>query len=250
MTRQFALATSAFILTLFPLAATSTASAQAATETSKSAPARSESASWPIHIYYLKTDDQFAINELVTVIRNAIGSVPGSSIVPDFTQKAIVIREDPADIPFIEKILADLNRPPKSYRLTYTLTDLDGAKQIGSQRFSMVLVSGQKTEVRQGSKVPTSTGPMQISYTDIGMNFESTLQDMGTTARLRFDVEQSSVASAPTDPQQNPNTPTMRQTTLKGEATITPGQPLMLGSIDIAGSTRRLDVEALIEPLP
>jgi hypothetical protein len=37
---------------------------------------------------------------------------------------------------------------------------------------------------------------------------------------------------------------------LKGESLLAPGKPLMLGSVDIPGSTSHLDVEVVMEPLP
>jgi type II secretory pathway component GspD/PulD (secretin) len=248
MNPKSALSATALLLALFTFAPIPSAHAQTATESPKAAPAHADPASWPVRTFYMKTTDLDAMNDVSYVLRNMLSHDTSISMVR--AQQAFVIRLNPADIPIVEKILNDIDRPLKTYRLTYTLSEMDGEKRIGVQHFAMVLVSGQQTQMRQGSKVPTSTGPMQVSYTDIGMNFDTTLQDMGTTARLRFDVEQSSLASATSDPTQNPNTPTMRQTTLKGEATLTPGKPLMLGSIDFPGSTRRLDVEALMEPLP
>jgi hypothetical protein len=41
--------------------------------------------------------------------------------------------------------------------------------------------------------------------------------------------------------------PVIRQATLENTALLTPGKPVMLGSLDIPGSTRHLDVEVVIE---
>ena len=137
--------------------------------------------------------------------------------------------------------------------------------RVGTQHFSMVVVSGQQTTLKQGSKVPIATGSYnatattganavgagvqtQFTYLDIGMSFDMTLQSMGSDSRLKYNVEQSSLA--PETSGVGPQDPIVRQTSLKGEATLTPGKPTMLGSVDIPGSTRHLDVEVLMAPLP
>ena len=80
------------------------------------------------------------------------------------------------------------------------------------------------------------------------MNFSSTMQEMGTNGRLRLSVGQSSIA--PETAGVALQSTIVRQTSLAGEATLAPGKPMMLGSVDIPGSTRHLDIEVLMEPLP
>jgi hypothetical protein len=41
--------------------------------------------------------------------------------------------------------------------------------------------------------------------------------------------------------------PIVRQTVMEGTAFLAVGKPLILGSIDIPGSTRRLDIEVVME---
>jgi hypothetical protein len=41
--------------------------------------------------------------------------------------------------------------------------------------------------------------------------------------------------------------PVVRQTVLEGTSFLTPGKPLVLGSLDIPGSARHLDVEVVME---
>ena len=41
--------------------------------------------------------------------------------------------------------------------------------------------------------------------------------------------------------------PIVRQTVLEGSSILAPGKPLTLGSLDIPGSTRRLEVEVVLE---
>jgi hypothetical protein len=46
-----------------------------------------------------------------------------------------------------------------------------------------------------------------------------------------------------------PQDPIVRQTALEGTSFLTPGKPVILGSLDIPGSTRHLDVDVMMEPL-
>jgi hypothetical protein len=41
--------------------------------------------------------------------------------------------------------------------------------------------------------------------------------------------------------------PVIRQANLQNTALLTPGKPVMLGSLDVPGSTRHLDVEVVLE---
>ena len=102
-------------------------------------------------------------NELVTALRNMLDPCDKTFLV--WNQGAIVIRATPEELALAEKLLKDLDRPKKTYRLTYTVTDMDGDKRIGTQHFSMVVVSGQETRLKQGSKIPIATGSYDYSPT-------------------------------------------------------------------------------------
>jgi len=218
----------------------------------------------PERTFYLSNIAQQAdANEVVTAMRNTMD--PCTKIYLLAAQNAIVIRAGSDNMALAEKLLSDLTHPKKNYRLTYTVTEMDSDKRIGTQHFAMVVVAGQNAKLKQGSKVPIATGTYnatptaganpapagaqtQFTYLDIGMNFDATLLDMGSQALLRFSVEQSSVAGVNTIV--GVQEPVIRQTSLTGEATLSPNKPTMLGSIDIPASTRRLDVEVVMEPLP
>jgi hypothetical protein len=163
----------------------------------------------------------------------------------------------------VQKLLNDVDRPKKTYRLTYTITEMEGGKRVGTQHFAMVVASGQPTKLKQGSKVPVATGSYstnasganangsgvqtQFTYLDVGMNFEATLDEFTNGVRLRSSVEQLSVAEEKSGV--GAQDPIVRQTSLAGASFLSPGKPLMLGSLDIPGSTRHLDIEVVMEQL-
>jgi hypothetical protein len=205
------------------------------------------------HTFYLNNAVQQAdANEIVTAMRNTLD--PCDKIFLLASQNAIVMRASPENMALAQKLLNDLDRPKKTYRLTYTLTEIDGGKRVGAQKFAMVAISGQRATMKQNSRVPMATGTSnpgvqtQFTYLDVGIDFDATLDEVGNGARLRSLVDQSVPVSPDKDaPLQQP---VIRHLTLEGAALLSPGKPMMLGSLDLPGSTRRLDVEVVMDQLP
>jgi type II secretory pathway component GspD/PulD (secretin) len=210
----------------------------------------------PFETIYLKNSTQQSdANEIVTSVRNMVAPSVKIFLVP--SQNAITIRGTEEEIAMAKKIVSDLDRSKKTYRLTYTITVIDGGKRVGVQRFAMVATEGQRTVMKQGSKVPIATGSYkpggtsdtqtQFTYLDIGMNFDSTLDETANGGKLRTKVEQLSIAEENSGV--GPQDPIVRQVALEGTTYLTLGKPQVLGSLDIPGSTRHMDVEVMMEPI-
>ena len=87
----------------------------------------------------------------------------------------------------------------------------------------MVVVAGQRTVLKQGSKIPLLTGSYnntssqaepQVTYIDVGLNFDATLDEFANGVRLRTKIDQSSVAEEKSGV--GPQAPVVRQTSLEG----------------------------------
>jgi type II secretory pathway component GspD/PulD (secretin) len=205
--------------------------------------------------FYLKNVSQASdANEIYTALRNMLHPQNKSYLIP--SQNSIMVQAPPDQLALAQQIINDLDRPKRTYRLTYTITEMDGAKKVGTQHFAMVVASGQSTKLKQGSKVPVATGSYapgtatqqtQFTYLDIGMNFEASLDEFANGVRLKSNVEQLSIAEEKSGV--GPQDPIVRQTSLTGASFLTPGKPQMLGSVDIPGSTRHVDVEVVMEQL-
>jgi type II secretory pathway component GspD/PulD (secretin) len=205
--------------------------------------------------FYLNNVNQPGeMTEVTTAVRNLLD--PRVKIFPVLNQNAILMWATPDQLELAQKLLNDLDRPKKTYRLTYTITELDGSKRIGTQHFAMIVVSGQRTTLKEGSKVPITTGSYankdgssgaqsQVTYLDVGMNFDASLEEFANGVRLRTKVEQSNIAEERSG--LGAQDPVIRQTVLEGTSFLNPGKPMMLGSLDVPGSTRHLDVEVLME---
>jgi type II secretory pathway component GspD/PulD (secretin) len=205
-------------------------------------------------IYLTNISQASEANEILVALRNMFD--PGDKIYLVASQNAISIGSYPQEIARMEALAHELDKPHKSFRLTYTVAVVEDGKTIGTQHFSLVAADGQRTTMKEGDKVPVATGSFstdnaasqtQFTYLDVGMNFDATVTSMASGLSLKTKVEQSSIG--PTNTIAGVAEPVVRQSVLE-TVTIAPlGKPLMLGSIDIPNSTRRLDIDVLIEQI-
>jgi type II secretory pathway component GspD/PulD (secretin) len=209
-----------------------------------------------VKTYYLSnTSQQNDANEILIAMRNMLQ--PWVKLYLVASDDAILLDAPPEQQALAQKIVADLDRPRKTYRLTFTLAESDGGKRIGVQHFAIIVAGGQRTVLKQGSKIPVITGTFgkenesqqtQFQYLDVGMNFDATIDDTPNGLRLRSKVEQSAVAD---EHMSGPlaSEPIVRQTSLEGSSIMTLGKPLTLGSVDVVGTTRHVDIEVVAEPV-
>ena len=189
-------------------------------------------------------------NDMQTDLRNMF---PMARIYAVPTQNAFSISATPEDMDAAKKLIAELDRPRKAYRVTYTITEVDNGKRTGAQHVALVVVAGEKSVLKHGDRVPLVTGmygkesaeqSSQVQYIDVGLNIEASLDG----DRLRSRVEQSSVAEEKSGI--GVQDPIVRQTSVDATSDITAGKTLLIGSLDISGTTRHQEIEAVAEPVP
>src|ERR1700734_1102869 len=145
-------------------------------------------------LYLTNLTQENDANELVTDLRNMLIKAK-IYYVP--SQSAMSIRGSAEDIALAQKILSDLDKTKKIYRLTYTMTERDGGKTIGVQHFSIIVASGSRTVAKQGSRVPVpvntnlASPTSEITYLDVGQEIEASLDGYLDGVRLRTKVVQS-----------------------------------------------------------
>jgi len=192
--------------------------------------------------------------EIMVAIRNLL--CPGVKILLVDSQNALVMRAPADELALAQRLISELDRPRKAYRLTYTITELDAGKTVSTQHYSMVVVEGQHTTMKEGDKIPVATGSYstgnstaqtQFTYLDVGMNFDVTLDEFASGVRLQSKVEQSSIG--PSNTIAGVQEPVVRQTVLQGTSFLSPGKPVMLGSIDTPNSTHHFDIAAVLDPI-
>lgn len=243
------------VLTLVGLSLTLTLSARSAvsqTQPAESRAAEPQSSSTTYKTFYLNNlTEQHDATEVVTDLRNLL---PRAKVYFLRSQNAVSVVGSADDLSLTQKALADLDRPRKLYRLTYTINEVDNGKAVSTQHFSLIVASGEKTDLKQGTRVPIVTGTSdagsspqssQVQYLDVGMNIQATVDGTQDGARLHTKVEVSGLA----DERSGVGTqdPVIHQTMLEGSSLLTQGKPLVLGSLDIPGSTRHREVEVVSE---
>jgi len=222
-------------------------------------PAEAKSNADTYQTLYLKNiTQQNDANDLVTDLRNML---PKAKLYLVPSQNAISMRGTPEDIQLAQKILSEVDRSKKTYRLTYTINETDGGKNIGSQHFTLLATPGQKTVVKQGQRVPVFVGTSdaksyiqnvqvqyvgaQVQYSDVGLAIEASVDETAEGLSLHSRVELSGLAeqSSPVGSQD----PVIRQTVLEGASIVAEGKPLVLGSLDLPGGTRKQEVEVALD---
>lgn len=142
------------------------------------------------------------------------------------------------------------------YRITFTLTEMDGSKRVGSRHYAIVLDSGKEIPpafLRLGSKVPLETGEIQgnstsqaISYVDVGLFIEASLHSFANGHELRSQVTQSEV-----DTQQSlTKDPVIRATDFKSAVLLQENKPVIIGNVDMPGTTHVLEIQVELTKLP
>jgi type II secretory pathway component GspD/PulD (secretin) len=190
-------------------------------------------------------------NEIVTDLRNML---PRAHVYYVSSEGAMSMRGTAEELQLAQRVLADMDRTRKVYRVTYSITESDGGKAVGTQHLAMIVATGGKTDVKQGSRVPIVTGSVddpasgkskQVQYVDLGLNIEASLEGSADGLRLRSRIEQSNVADEKSGI--GAEDPIIRQTRLEGISTLVEGRPVVLGSLDIPGTSRHEEIEVVSE---
>jgi hypothetical protein len=197
-------------------------------------------------IYMTNLTQNSDANEVTTALRNIL---PSSRLYYVSSQGAIAFKGTEEDLATAKKIIADMDKTKKIYRLTYTVREMESGKVVGTQRFSAIVASGSTSTLKQGSRIPISTGgdktESSVTYLDIGEEIEASLDGYFDGARLRTRVVRSSVADEKS--LVGMQDPVIRQTTFEGTSTLSQGKPLVIGTLDVPDSTRHQEIEVVAE---
>lgn len=202
-------------------------------------------------IFLTNVAQQNDLNDIQTDLRNVF---PYAKIYGVQSQNAITLEGKAEDLEVAKKLVADLDRPRPLYRLTYTITDLDNGKRTGSQTYVVLAVLGQRTVFKQGSRVPIVVGTVdnqpqntEVQYQDVGLSIDATVNGSPDALTLRTKIEQSSLAAdkSPSAAQD----PAIHQTVVEESAQLAPGKLLVLGSLDIPGTTQSQQIVVTAEPV-
>jgi hypothetical protein len=103
--------------------------------------------------------------------------------------------------------------------------------------------------LKQGSRVPvltntSSNGTKELTYLDLGQENQA----VGRLSGRRAATHQGrAIRYCRREAGAGARDPIIRQTTLEGTSTLVQGKTLMLGSLDVPGSTRQQEIEVVAE---
>lgn len=221
------------------------AAAQAPSAESKPFPPNAEPGR--VQTFFLKNAAaQQDLNDIQTGLRNLL---PRAKIYGIATDDAITIRATDEDIEAAQRYIAEVDRPKKAYRVTYRITDVKDGKHMPPHNIVVLVTEQGKTVVRQGNRVPILTATedsdahqnSQVQYLDAGLNLEAAIFGPQLHTKLELSAisdEKSSVGM---------QDPIIRQTLFEGSSPLPLGKPMLLGVLDVPGSTNQQEIEVSAE---
>jgi hypothetical protein len=142
--------------------------------------------------------------------------------------------------------------PGHSYRLDFTINELEDGKKINSRQYSMSLNSGDQNEIKIGTRVPVKLKQDEKQYLDIGTNIWCRLRDRADVAWLSNDVMlqvRSDVSNFAMPGQTENLLPDIRQVKIDSSVIATVGKQLVVGSADDLNSKRQFQLEVMVTKL-
>ncbi len=203
-----------------------------------------------VQTFFLKNvRDNHQLNDIQTALRNMLNR---TRIYGDASENAIIVRGTEEDLAAALKLIGELDRPMKVYRVTYTITDLDNGKRTGAHTVSVLVTAYSKGTLKLGSRVPIVTGSAgtgsdantEIQYMDVGLNLDAT----ASGAALHTKLEQTGVSSEKSSA--GIQDPIISQTVFEGESRLGSPKTVVLGTIDVPNSTRQQQISVSTELVP
>lgn len=189
------------------------------------------------------------MNDIQTALRNML---PRARIFGIQTQHALAIRATAADMESARRMITELDRPRKAWRVTYTIAQVENGKRVATRSVALIVVDGTRTTLRQGNRIPLLTGMQkgaaadqnpEVQYIDVGLSIDADLDG----SRLRTKIEQAALADEKSG--LGAEDPVVHQTRLEAVSNLASGKPVVLGSLDVPGAAGHEEIEVTCEPL-
>lgn len=133
-----------------------------------------------------------------------------------------------------------------AYRVDFSVNELQGGKKVNARHYSMILNSGDRNQIKIGTRVPVSTPQAPLEYMDVGTSISCRVTESSEDVALEVHSDFSNFS----EPDQQHNIrPIVRQITLSGATLVSPGKAVMVGSADDPNSDRQFQLEATVTKL-
>jgi hypothetical protein len=142
-------------------------------------------------------------------------------------------------------------KPSGSYKVDFTVNEVDGGKKINSRSYMMLLRAqavpqwSDRQQLRIGSRVPISTGTGQFQYQEVGMNIDCRLMPTGN-ANVVLDTSWKYSGLESEQGSHDPERPVFRQVDSHVWAVVPLDKPTVISEMDDVASTRRYVFEVKV----
>src|SRR5215472_5816953 len=122
--------------------------------------------------------DPRQLQEMINTMRSVFNVTRVSG---DASSSAIIVRGDPAQLSFAEKLVHELDVPVNTYRLDYTISEIEDGKKVSTHTYTLMCQDNIKSVLKLGSRVPVPTSPAggsstNMTYLDVGFNVDAILE--------------------------------------------------------------------------
>jgi hypothetical protein len=148
---------------------------------------------------------------------------------------------------------AEAAEPGHSYRLDFTLNEIEEGKKINSRQYALNLNSGDQSELKIGTRVPVEVKQSEIQYLDVGTSIWCRVRDrrdvswLGNDVMLNVRAELSNFAIP--DQQGQSMRPAIRQMKIESSAIATVSKGIVIGTVDDPNSKRQFQLEVMVTKL-
>jgi hypothetical protein len=138
--------------------------------------------------------------------------------------------------------------PLRTYKLDFSINELEGGAKVNSRQYSMVVNNlGRPGDVRVGTRVPTgvkSDGTPQ--YLDVNTQISTTLYNRGGVDAVDVNCNVASVAPGSDSGTERP---ILRTLGITGGTILVEGKPIVLGVADDPNSKRQFQLVVTVTEL-
>lgn len=144
--------------------------------------------------------------------------------------------------------------PSESYKIDFTVNEIENGKKINSRSYQMLLRAeaapkwSDKQELRVGSRVPVDLGPGpgSIQYEDVGMNLDCRLMPIANGKVILDTSWAYSALENEHGPGSDTQRPVFHQVKSGGQAVVPLDKPTVITEMDDVASSHRYVFEVKV----